>query len=277
MTTEMPVRLQTPAMPRALVSPVARPTAMTEIHAPPIAATRWTDVLRKTIRACDDGEACTDGDTCDQGACVPGPSVCECQNDGDCPTDTNLCDGSLFCDVDGLYGPANSCVNDPNTVVSCTDIVPADPPPVPRWFVRRFRELARSPLTGQPCDDGDACTFSTACNDSSCSGQQTLCDDGNPCTDDTCDSTTGCLYTQYRSDCDDGSACTESDACADGSCEGITLNCDDGNDCTADSCDTATGCINDALDGAACDDGDACTSGDTCSGLFLCGRRQRSM
>ena len=49
---------------------------------------------------------------------------------------------------------------------------------------------------GNICDDGDACTIATACDENHfCSGGTQLnCDDKNPCTTESCDVKNGCVY-----------------------------------------------------------------------------------
>ncbi|MBL8788257.1 MAG: DUF11 domain-containing protein, partial [Deltaproteobacteria bacterium] len=90
------------------------------------------------------------------------------------------------------------------------------------------------PLTGNFCEDGNACTTGDTCMDGVCQGgSDGLCDDFNACTDDVCDPMMGCSNT--------------------------TITCDDGFDCTMDSCDIATGCTYMPNDGD-CGDGAACTT-----------------
>ena len=51
------------------------------------------------------------------------------------------------------------------------------------------------PLNGGLCDDGDACTSTSTCEDGSCLGVDPVdCTDDDPCTTEECDSTLGCLY-----------------------------------------------------------------------------------
>ena len=48
---------------------------------------------------CEDGKACSNGDGCVNGACVAGPSTCQCQKDADCLgyEDGDACNGTLYC------------------------------------------------------------------------------------------------------------------------------------------------------------------------------------
>src|SRR6185503_8956238 len=126
-----------------------------------------------------------------------------------------------------------------------------------------------APLTGTPCNDGDACTVSDTCSAGVCAaGGPRNCDDGNACTDDACDDESGCVHSHNASACDDGNACTTGDVCSDGACAGGSLvSCDDGDACTVDACHPATGCTHAA---SACDDGNPCTA-DTCDPVLGCG------
>jgi hypothetical protein len=75
--------------------------------------------------------------------------------------------------------------------------------------------------TGQPCDDGDACTLDDVCGGGLCAGRRVDCADGDVCDgEETCDPATG----RCRA--------------------GTPLECDDGDPCTIDQpCDPAGGCI----------------------------------
>jgi len=177
--------------------------------------------------------------------------------------DDNVCDGALFCDVDGLLGPANTCQNDSASALvcdgeagSCAESV-CDP--------GAGACVETSVINGLLCNDGDACTTFDNCQDGNCTGIGLICVDGDDCTDDECDENGGCVFPFNTAPCDDGSLCTEADACVNGGCFGEIASCDDGSDCTADFCDPAFGCVAFPLDGAACVDGDECTTSDTCS------------
>lgn len=119
---------------------------------------------------------------------------------------------------------------------------------------------------GEPCDDGNICTFDTTCQAGICTGEEVDCDDGNSCTVASCDPIAGCMNTPAADGtaCDDASLCTTDDMCVGGTCVGGEVGCDDGNPCTDDVCDPETGCTH-TNNTAGCDDGDPCTTGDTCS------------
>ena len=93
------------------------------------------------------------------------------------------------------------------------------------------------------CDDGDACTVKTSCNNGKCGeGATADCNDANPCTADSCAPATGCAHTPVAALCSD--VCHPNAVCQVGVCVlGGALDCDDANSCTADSCTSASGCI----------------------------------
>ena len=110
--------------------------------------------------------------------------------------------------------------------------------------------------SGNPCDDGNACTTDDVCNQGVCVGTAFVCDDGNSCTDDACDPSGVCIFTPNNNACEDGDACTTGDVCVNGACVGgIDISCDDNIPCTIDVCDPVQGCMN-IPDNTSCDDGD---------------------
>ncbi|XYH97831.1 hypothetical protein ACMHYB_60445 [Sorangium sp. So ce1128] len=96
------------------------------------------------------------------------------------------------------------------------------------------------PLTGNACNDGDACTTNDTCSAGACVGVPPNCDDSNVCTNDSCNPSTGCVHTNVSNgtQCNDGSACTTNDTCQSGTCVGTNLPngtaCSDNNACTID-------------------------------------------
>ena len=211
--------------------------------------------------SCDDDNFCTVDDGCAGGVCVPGPTQCPCEDDGDCAAfdDGDLCNGLLFCAKGWLpWG----CAPNPGSVVACSpagdDIcakASCDP-----------KSGACGPTAindGAGCDDGDACTKGDVCLAALCLGAQPLqCDDGNACTDDSCLPASGCQNGLNATPCDDGEVCTQSDVCAAGACKaGAQQACDDANPCTTDTCVSGEGCANGAVvDGAPCAGG-TCQAG----------------
>ncbi|MEE2779117.1 MAG: C-type lectin domain-containing protein [Myxococcota bacterium] len=103
------------------------------------------------------------------GICETTPNVSCCYVDADC-NDGNPCTKDLCADGADPQFPEPGCVH---------------------WA---------TPLAGEPCDDGDACTEGGLCNEvawneGECVAQDVSCDDLDPCTVDTCDPETGCVFT----------------------------------------------------------------------------------
>ncbi|HZP43176.1 MAG TPA: hypothetical protein VFD84_16935 [Candidatus Binatia bacterium] len=96
---------------------------------------------------------------------------------------------------------------------------------------------------GAPCDDGDACTQSSACQGGVCAGTDpAACPGAEACrTGPSCDPLTGgCLAGTPKPDglaCAEPETCAAAGTCRAGVCEATPLgNCWDGNACTDDVC-----------------------------------------
>jgi MYXO-CTERM domain-containing protein len=129
------------------------------------------------------------------------------------------------------------------------------------------------PLSGVPCDDGDACTQGDTCMAGTCAGgNPTLCTILDAChTLGSCNPATGVCDNPKKPEgslCDDGDLCTQGDTCSGGACvSGPAVTCVAPDAChIAGVCNPTTGVCFHAkkLDGAACDDSNACTQVDTC-------------
>ena len=188
----------------------------------------------------DDGLDCTE-ETCVLQLCQSKiiPGKCAIPNQ----------EGFLFCFED----------MDPNPINSCQICVPTETTSA-WWFA-----------TGYPCDDGDLCTHSDECKDtSSCEGTALICDDFNPCTDDICIGTQGCLFPPNQGPCDDGNPCTfETCNTSDGgSCVAEPIECDNSDDspCLTNQCNSAGGCLlTPKEEGSSCNDDDNCTGPGACA------------
>ncbi|MDP6943790.1 MAG: hypothetical protein QF464_06530, partial [Myxococcota bacterium] len=257
--------------------------------------------------SCDDGNLCTVNDACVAGVCTGPPNqICTCSSDGDCEQfdDGDMCNGALYCAVDGY------CAMKPGSQISC-DTSQAGPCQTigcdPKTGV--CETLSRP--NGSLCNDASACTQFDLCSGGLCVGQPLLCEDHNLCTDDTCDPTFGCTFAPVDVPCDDGDLCTVNDTCQGGLCMGTenpgcqcatTADCaqfEDGNLCNGtlvcmgQSCmvdqDTVVSCAAQAavapvcqdvicepstglclskpsLDGTECLDQSICTTVDYCMG-----------
>ena len=170
-----------------------------------------------------------------------GPS---CDDGKECTTN-DQCDGSGTCS-----GTQRDCTKtlDPE-VVSCNNSFSCDD------LLNKCR-VSNPKSNGTMCNDQNACTSGTTCQNGVCTAMTTVsC--SNPCK--TCDPSTGnCTMNKP-----DGTSCnTDMDVCSletcqSGSCmmTGNTKDCDDGNPCTTDSCSASGGCMNQQKSqGAACGD-----------------------
>jgi len=208
---------------------------------------------------CDDENPCTQGDSCKEGVCAPGPeTVCDCMKTEDCAAmeDGDLCNGTLVCDLQQF---PYRCVVDPATVVECD--ASADTFCLENRCEPETGECAMAPVhEGEPCEDQDVCSKSSACQAGECAPVDLIqCDDQNPCTDDRCDPVLGCIFTANEAECDDGNACTSGDRCRDRKCEpGEPVVCDNHVFCDGvETCDPAAGCKPGTP--PDCDDQNPCT------------------
>jgi hypothetical protein len=234
--------------------------------------------------SCDDGDPCTEGDRCDAsaGACRGAPKVCPhgpC-SEGLCNAYTGECgqralaDGS-GCDDGSACTMSDRCVSgvcQPGPAVRC--------PPPDACHLEGLCDRTTGSCSvavapdGIPCDDGDACSRSSACAAGRCVGSEWVtCPGADACHGaGACDPATGaCGAPAPKADgteCDDGNACTRSDACRSGICVGgDPVACPAPNACQEPGlCNPATGhCVRVWKPaGTICDDGDACTRGDAC-------------
>lgn len=189
---------------------------------------------------------------CRRWACIEGRCEEQDRDDGTACDDGNACTLSDAC-------AKGECIGDP---VECEE----DEDPCTTVACQPDTGCAPVPLTGNPCDDGNACTGSDQCLSGKCYGQAVLCDDGDGCTVDGCDPLAGCTHSPGTGQpCSDDDACTSLDTCDQGLCIGEPVTCEDGNICTSDACDPAVGCVFTQLTGKPCDDGSVCTGDDHCA------------
>lgn len=129
---------------------------------------------------------------------------------------------------------------------------------------------------GSPCDDGDPCTVSDACQNGICRGSPKDCSAlTQGCLVGVCQVGTGQCVQQATPDdtpCNDGNLCTQTDVCIQGVCVGRNHVVCPGatNQCkTQGTCDPMTGLCNkggNVADGTPCNDADPCTRVSTCQG-----------
>ncbi len=218
--------------------------------------------------ACDDQDPCTVGDTCADGACVSGTpmdcsalsDVCHtgvCQ-DGTCVAieETWACDDQDPCTT-GDVCTGGTCKGTPLDCSALSDACHVG--------VCENGACVAKPLTGNACDDGDACTVNDTCQNGTCVGQAKDCSNlDDACHHGVCSGGTCVAQALTGNACDDGNACTVGDVCQNGTCVGQPMDCSNLDDaCHTGACVGGT-CVAQALTGNPCDDGDACTVGDTC-------------
>jgi hypothetical protein len=229
----------------------------------------------RTAGACDDGDACTHTDACSAGRCggttvtctstacmtrmCNGTPTCtEMPNSGATCDDANPCTYSDRCSATGMcMGGGTAVCNDTacidrscNGTAACTEMI----------------------RTGNPCDDGSACTYGETCNSSGACGVGTTinCDVMDQlCRDFSCNGTATCASAARNvgMTCDDGNAMTMSDQCrADGSCAGY-MGCALPADACANGSQSRDRCANSRIIGRRdAADADAFTiTADTCS------------
>jgi alpha-tubulin suppressor-like RCC1 family protein len=204
---------------------------------------------------CGDGFVDTGaGEFCDP----PGSGGCEegcvygCTDDGDCPDDGNVCNGTEYC----------------NTGTHVCD----------------RRDV---PSSGTDCDDGNPCTATDTCDGAgTCVGTGNPCVDGHDCTDDICDGSTGgcsnpihggwCLIsgTCYSDgtvssgdDCEECRSSSSQTAWVDRS-DGSTC-ADEGISCTDDVCQSGS-CEHPVSTGFCLISGTACHTDGTINPLNEC-------
>ena len=209
---------------------------------------------------CDaDGSPCT-ADQCQGGACVQGANLCQCQLDADCKAldDSNLCNGSLYCDK-----KSSKCVVNLSTIIPCAPGDDTDcahrvcQPKTGKCAVVPFNEFGPCGGDANPCTVGDRC-------------QTGVCVVGlNQCQ---CGTDQGCGVFQDANLCNGSLVCSQAgDTKSIGLCVTATatvIQCAGGGACLASVCQAKTGkCIPTAINaGKGCDDGVTCTGGDQCQG-----------
>jgi hypothetical protein len=102
---------------------------------------------------CDDGDRCTAGDRCDFGQCLPGPSVCVCEEDADCQVNVGAgpCVGNYTCGSDGR------CHLEAGTKTECP-IAPPGSCVVYACDNDSGACVEHAVDDGLPCEDGNVCT-----------------------------------------------------------------------------------------------------------------------
>ncbi|MBM4345036.1 MAG: hypothetical protein FJ100_16830 [Deltaproteobacteria bacterium] len=193
---------------------------------------------------CDDGDPCTPmpTDKCKSGKCTNIKNVCGCQADADCAQmdDGNLCNGVQAClpSADGSL----RCQPKPASAVVCAAL-PAASCKVASCDPSTGQCLALPKTDGVWCDDGDACSVSSTCEDGACkAGQNLQCPALGGCSAPTCDSAVGCQQALGCdcAKCDDGDPCTI-DTCAGSGCSFKPVQCPSLGPCLVSACKGTAG------------------------------------
>jgi cysteine-rich repeat protein len=241
-------------------------------------------LCRAAVGQCDLAETCTGIDTdCPVDAkstapCRPAAGICDVAElcDGvsdDCPPDLAQPDGTP-CDDGDACTQTDACETG-----TCTGTDPVVCTPLDQCHAAGTCDPLSGACSnpaqpdGTPCDDGDACTQTDACETGACTGTDpVVCTPLDQChAVGTCDPLTGACSNPAQPNgmpCDDGNACTQTDSCHTGTCTGTNpVLCTPLDQChAAGTCDPLSGaCSNPAQpDGMPCDDGNACTQTDSC-------------
>jgi hypothetical protein len=204
---------------------------------------------------CDDGNPCTDGDSCKDGECVAGPDICQCYTDDDCLVleDDDLCNGTLFCQVDHF---PYLCEVDPQTLPNCEANQPQQ---CALWgcLPGSGECVLIAAKEGQSCDDGDPCTTADTCVGVACVGAPLpgICTANEPF----CQGSDVCLCDACGAQCAEVLEVCQSPAweCKAGECVPCQPQCQ-GLQCGDDGC------------GGSCGTCPGTSSCDVASGLCLC-------
>ena len=194
---------------------------------------------------CDDGNPCTlfvaccTTDACPVKGCVLKPLT-----GGACPTGQPCLTGTCEAGACSATIKSNACLIEG----SCHANDEAGPGTPCARCRPKDSQIAWTPLTTGPCQDGNACTSGDVCGlDGGCSGAVITCPGGTPCQEPACDATLGCGGTPVPGPCTDGDPCTLGDTCKNGTCTpSVAVTCDDGNPCTDDICNPGIGCLHKA-------------------------------
>jgi hypothetical protein len=233
---------------------------------------------------CNDGNACTQTDTCQAGACTGGnPVICtasdQCHTAGTCSPATGACSNPNKPDGSGC-NDGDACTQTDTCVAgTCTGANPVVCTASDQCHLVGTCDsmsgvcsnLAK--MDGTPCNDGNACTQTDACQAGACMGNDpVVCTASDQChVAGACNPADGSCTNPAQADgttCNDGDACTQTDTCVTGVCTGGNpVVCTASDQChVAGTCTPATGvCTNPTqADGTTCNDNDACTQTDTC-------------
>jgi hypothetical protein len=198
-----------------------------------------------TLVDCDDNVVCT-MDSCvqDSGQCINTPDVALCDDGNPCTEDS--------CD------PQSGCVQIPLDAVVCNDQNPCTSSDTCKQGVCEGTWDAvcgcdkTSDCNG--LEDGDLCTGTYICVDSTCvvaPNSVVICPEyADDCQVWECSPDSGdCIVVDAPegTDCDSGGCLLDPKCDNQGTCSGTLVDCDDGDTCTADLCVPDQGCTYEAI------------------------------
>ena len=209
---------------------------------------------------CDDGNPCTAGGACKKGQCKTGPKdqICPCKTGADCAAkeDGDLCNGTLFCDMD-----TGTCKVNPASLTTCFEVDNTDCSK--SVCVPKTGKCAPKPLPDETkCDaDGNPCSLLDTCQGGKCVAAANTCG---------CQTDADCLAKEDGNQCNGTLFCDKSGAkpvCSVNPATSKTCPTVDNTDCMTSLCMPKTGAcaLVAASDGLPCEEGNACTAGDHCS------------
>ncbi len=179
-------------------------------------------ILDQGCGGCDDGEACTI-ESCD----VPTLTCVHTPAPDWKPCPTGVCQSGL-CVVAPLGAPCGAAANCLSGFCSdgvcCTTACDAGPCDACSVAAGASVDGTCDLLTGNACEDGNACSQDDSCLAGVCvGGPLVVCPAPDPCHLATCDAATGVCSSPAGPDgspCNDGNPCSQGDACQAGVCAG---------------------------------------------------------
>lgn len=174
--------------------------------------------------ACEPDDPCATGvGECRAGRCEYPKVDCQdrpCHEPGECDTETGSCEYEALPDDTGCLDDWDMCR--PGLCVSGVCVAEAlecdDEEQCTVDTCDHSTGCVYEPLTGDHCDDNDACTGPDSCLDGVCEpGPNVSCDDNDLCTTDSCDTSIGCVNQAIAPCC--GNYVVEADDEADEQCD----------------------------------------------------------
>lgn len=244
----------------------------------PLSACEVCDPARSTLTWSQAAGTCVIGGACYPNGAVNPQNACQVCNANQTSTawttQTNTCQIGGQCYLANDTNPTNPCeICVPTTsTVAWTQAfntcniqdqcyaAGAKKPGEPCYVCDPSRSASgwSTALNGTSCDDGNACSSTSACNGAGVCVGDTSCNDGIACTQDTC-TQAGCDNTQVAA-----GYCRISNVCWNNQAQHPSNVCQ-----WCDPTSSKTAWSNRASN-VSCSDGFFCTSGDHCNGLGSC-------